>query len=193
MMRIADASRQCFLLLWLTLKGMRLYALLWFYQSVLFVMLYIRYGFKPTMALIGRRRVNGHSMEPTVRQGDYILTERVRLNDAIHRGDILIFDAPGDAEVSMKRLCGLPGETISLSRGGLIVDGQVIDEPYVSHRFNPQGPYESFEWALKENELLFLGDNRFDSLDSRRYGPVPRSAVTRRVVVAEDGEIGIRP
>ena len=179
---------------WLCLQMLRLRIMMLYLQTLRFFLVLQAYGLKTAILWSGRRRVNGHSMEPILRDGDYILAQSIGRREPLKRGDILVFIPPTDDEdASLKRLCGLPGETVSLSRDGLIVNGERVEEPYVSHRFNPQGPYDGFEWTLGRDELILLGDNRFDSQDSRAYGPVKRSAVTRRVVVDEEGNVGHMP
>ena len=149
-------------------------------RIVRFHLLWQMYGIRVAFALYRRRRVQGHSMEPALREGDFIAVGKVGPGLPPKRGDILVFRAPNDGLVSLKRVCGLPGETVSLTNEGLIVDGELTPEPYVSHSFRPQGRYDDQTWTLGPDELIVLGDNRFDSLDSREYGPIRQDVVIGR-------------
>ncbi len=183
----------CLRMIWLRIRMVNLYITMYVRLYLLYIerafLVTQLYGFRAAVAVSGRRRVQGHSMQPTLREGDFVIAQRLKPKAPVSRGDILIFSTPNEDSSSLKRVCGLPGETVSLSREGLIVDGETIPEPYLNHRFNPQGPHDSFSWTLGPDELILLGDNRFDSLDSRSYGPVPRSAVVRRVVMDREGAI----
>ena len=92
------------------------------------------------------------------------------------RGDIVVFQAPpqtarrcGEGGTFVKRLIGLPGETVSERRGRVFVDGRPLDEPYIEHRDAQTGT-----WRVPEGEYFFMGDNRPESCDSRQWGSVPR-------------------
>ena len=84
---------------------------------------------------------------------------------------------PGRSVTYIKRVVGLPGETIRFSGGALTVDGQPVEEPYVST------PTEDYELRLGQGEYLVLGDNRAESYDSRMadMGPVGANAFLGRV------------
>jgi signal peptidase I len=69
----------------------------------------------------------------------------------------------------VKRLIGLPGETVTERNGEVFVDGRLLKEPYVEFRDT-----ESGTWHVPKGEYFFMGDNRAASCDSRRWGSVPR-------------------
>ena len=128
-----------------------------------------------------RLRVAGHSMQPLLLQGDLILaTRRFPHNGHPQRGDVVAFHEPLSNEISVKRVCGIPNETVALTDGVLIVDGQPIPESYIVTATGGAGRYGDMQWTLGPDEYILLGDNRGDSLDSRAYGPVPRSAIIGR-------------
>ena len=128
-----------------------------------------------------RLRVVGHSMQPLLLQGDLILaSRRFPHNGHPQRGDVVAFHEPQTSEISVKRVCGLPNETVALTDSALIVDGQPIPESYIATATGGAGRYGDLKWQLGPDEYILLGDNRSDSLDSRAYGPVPRSAIIGR-------------
>jgi signal peptidase I len=117
----------------------------------------------------GRSQVNGSSMEPTLHNGQYLIISKVSY--WIHspeRGDIIVLHPPSNVgEDYIKRVVGLPGERIEVRDGKVWVDGVVLDEPYISTSL---GYSES--WDLGEGEYVVLGDNRNNSDDSHKWGPL---------------------
>jgi signal peptidase I len=103
---------------------------------------------------------------------------------APERGDIVVFTTPAAARSAcgaggtfVKRIVGLPGETVSMRDGVVLIDGAPLREPYLAGRGS-----ESGEWLAGEGYFV-LGDNRARSCDSRRWGSVPRGDVIGRVDV----------
>ena len=126
--------------------------------------------------------IPSESMEPTLLVGDRIAVERVsyRFREP-RRGDIVVFEgAPGEPPHLVKRLIGLPGDHIEIADGKVLVNGAVIDEPYVAWPDGrTSGPYD-----VPPGHLFFLGDNRGHSDDSRYgLGMVARDRVVGRSVV----------
>ncbi|MGE5484857.1 MAG: signal peptidase I [Ignavibacteriales bacterium] len=115
--------------------------------------------------------VDGPSMEPTVLNG-----ERLFLNKFVYRlgppkrGDIVVFHLPkkGDRDF-IKRVVGLPGETVEVRLGRVYINQQPIDEPYI--RKDVLGEYPKV--TVPEGQVFVMGDNRPNSLDSRAFGTVP--------------------
>lgn len=130
--------------------------------------------------------VKGASMENTFEDGDYILIDEIsyRFNDP-QRGDILVFRFPEDhAQFFIKRIIGLPGETVEIKNDRVKIynlqhpGGFVLDEPYLASGQHTLG---DLRVKLDSNEYFMLGDNRLQSSDSRRWGPLNISLVTGRV------------
>ena len=100
------------------------------------------------------------------------------------RGDIIVFHTPPSAEQKcgeggtfVKRLIGLPGETVTEKNGHVLVDGRPLDEPYVKYRVARTGT-----WHVPKGEYFFMGDNRATSCDSRQWGSVPRGDLVGTVI-----------
>jgi signal peptidase I len=147
--------------------------------------------------IVNPYRIPSASMEPTLHCahkefGDGCLakrSDRVLANRFIyrfrnpHRGEIVVFDTPKAAKVDcgeggtfVKRLIGLPGERIHEDPNGFIyIDGRRLDEPYISaQRRRQDTEFAGESWRVPKGEYFFMGDNRGQSCDSRRFGAVPR-------------------
>ncbi len=121
---------------------------------------------------------SGPSMQPNLYQGYRVMIEKVSYR--IHlpeRGDIVVADRPAGEVALIKRVMGLPGETIEVRGGHVLINGQRIDEPWVTYFGGPDyGPAE-----IPQEYVFILGDNRLVSHDSRAIGPVPLSTIEGRV------------
>ena len=127
-------------------------------------------------------RVNGDSMLPALRHGQWVWVDRRAFRNALpQRFDVVRFEDPSrPGRWAIKRVVGLPGEHVVLERGRLIIDSRALDEPHLPR---PHEDWEYHEWQLKEREYAVLGDNRAASTDSRRYGPVRRAVILGRVLL----------
>jgi signal peptidase I len=121
-----------------------------------------------------RIRVEGSSMEPSLHDGEFVVVNRLAYRWVTpQRGDIIVFYYPKDTTRRfIKRIIGLPGDTVSVRQGTVLVDGTVLDEPYILSPPRYQG-----SWQVGPDELFVLGDNRNNSLDSERWGMLPMSDV----------------
>lgn len=103
------------------------------------------------------------SMYPTIEPGDRIITTRIYNTDKIKRQDIVVFHSEEFKETMVKRVIGLPEDSVEIKEdGSIFVNGEKLEEPYVK---NEDGRSRSFK--VPKGEYLFLGDNRRHSLDSR--------------------------
>lgn len=133
--------------------------------------------------------VAGSSMEPNFDNWDYLITDRLsyRLEEP-SRGDVIVFHLPHEySRTLIKRVIGLPGETISVNQSGVKItnsehlDGFFLEEPYLDTK-NIGGP-SGITITLDENEYFVLGDNRRVSSDSRSWGVLPRENIVGRVLL----------
>lgn len=127
--------------------------------------------------------VVGESMEPNFQDGNYLLVNQISyaIGDP-KRGDVVVFKAPPEPETNyIKRVVGLPGETVRLEGGRYVIanderpDGFTLDEPYEVEGTRTQADGGQTSWELGPDEYFMAGDNRLPgkSSDSRSWGPVP--------------------
>jgi signal peptidase I len=137
------------------------------------------------------------SMEPTLNVGDRILVNKLSYHlHSVHRGDIIVFTRPADENCGgpqvgdlVKRVIGLPGETISVSGGYVDINGARLDEswlPASRQGITGQGPPGNTAnlarpYKIPADDYYVMGDNRMDSCDSRYWGPIPRSSIVGKV------------
>jgi signal peptidase I len=124
--------------------------------------------------------LDGPSMQPGLHTNERVLVNSVIYDfSAPQRGDVVVFHPPEQPSlIYIKRVIGLPGDTITLSLEGIAVDGVDLNEPYVP--VAPPGIAENPEAGtviLGPGQYYLLGDNRADSRDSRYFGPVPRANI----------------
>ncbi|MCL0099524.1 signal peptidase I [Dehalococcoidia bacterium] len=121
----------------------------------------------------GCHRTVGVSMEPGICFGDRLLvTLTPHFEYKPKRGDIVVVNEPGEGKRHfLKRLVGLPGETVMFDEGLMWIDGKHLAEPYLNGLPAALG-LGYMEWILTTGEYFVLGDNRFHSTDSRAFGPI---------------------
>lgn len=161
------------------------------------------------------------SMQRTLMVGDFLVVDKLSYGPEVpfthfrlpalrapHRGDVIVFKWPVDPTVNfVKRVVGVPGDTLRMRDGVLLLDGRALPEQYVSHSSPDTDPsYDDFRWqrdylvrsahaseasywpsrnnwgplVVPPHRLFVLGDNRDNSLDSRYWGFVPDSLVRGR-------------
>jgi signal peptidase I len=130
--------------------------------------------------------IPSESMIPTLVKNDRVLVNKLsyKLHD-VHRGDIVVFKAPPGAATAqvkdlIKRVVGLPGETIEGRNGSIFINGNPLDEPYLppdvrSRDFPPE--------KVPQHKIYVLGDNRQDSRDSTFFHAVDEDAIVGRAFV----------
>lgn len=129
--------------------------------------------------VIGIIIVSGSSMNPTYYNGDVLKGEIVTSYTKIERGDVITFSH--DHTTLIKRVVGLPGETISFDNGSLYIDDALLDTDYPDMK-DPGILADGSKIKLKSDEYFCLGDNRNNSMDSRVFGPVKRSQIHLKIV-----------
>ncbi|MES3031364.1 MAG: signal peptidase I [Patescibacteria group bacterium] len=132
--------------------------------------------------------VSGASMDPTFSTGQYLIVDQVsyRFEDP-SRDDVIIFKYPRDPETFfIKRIIGLPGETLEVEDGQITIkntenpEGFVLDESFISEKHKT---YETFTVTLADDEYFVMGDNRSQSSDSRAWGPLEEKYIVGRPLV----------
>lgn len=132
--------------------------------------------------------VQGQSMEPNFHNGDYLIIDELsyRLREP-QRGEIVVFKFPQDtSQYYIKRIIGLPGETLEIDGSRIIVfnqenpNGLILREDYLDIA-NRQVDLGKIKITLREDEFYVLGDNRRASYDSRRWGVLPQKDIIGRV------------
>jgi signal peptidase I len=128
-------------------------------------------------------QVSGDSMYPTFKNGEYILTNLIAVKiNGIQRGDVIVFQAPPDHEKDfIKRVIGLPGETVKLKGGYVYINGKRLDESaYLSSDVKTYGGAflkDNQPYTIPPNNYIVMGDNRPFSSDSREWGLLAAKAI----------------
>lgn len=135
---------------------------------------------------VGQRTVvSGRSMNPTLEDGDNLITDKIsyRFRDP-KRYDIVVFpleDAGGKRNL-IKRIIGLPGETVQIIDGEVYINGELLGEQYGAEKIEDPGAAKE-PITLGADEYFVLGDNRNNSKDSRSIGPISRDRLIGRAFV----------
>lgn len=132
--------------------------------------------------------VEGASMEPSFLDGEYLLIDEISYYfKPVERGEVIVFHYPLDSsKYYIKRVVGLPGETIEIKNGKVAIynednrEGFLIDESYLQRDGITVGDIKK---KLGRSEYFVLGDNRLFSSDSRQWGALPRDDIVGRVLV----------
>ena len=129
-------------------------------------------------------KVEGTSMAPLLSDQERIFINKfVYRFEPIQRGDVVVFWYPMDHSKSfIKRVVGLPGETVEIRQGTLYVNGKVVEEPYVPAQYEDNSDYGPK--PVPPDHFFVLGDHRISSNDSRVFGPVPSDLIYGRAVFA---------
>lgn len=129
-------------------------------------------------AIYSPYRVNGMSMYPSYVPGQIVYTEQVEGPEDVAMGDVVVFYQASVSEYLVKRIEGLPGDTVDIQGGMLIVNGEKRDEGLELMESPGDIPLPV---TLGSDEFFVLGDNRNNSRDSREFGPVRFSSIIGRV------------
>ncbi len=126
-------------------------------------------------------RVEGDSMQPGLNATEYVLVNKLAyLFSGPARGDVIVFHYPlNPQEDFIKRVIGLPGDTVKVTPTQIIINGVALKEPYISEALNAT-PHE---FKLGADEYFVMGDNRPFSSDSRTWGPVPKDYIIGKATV----------
>ncbi len=129
-------------------------------------------------------KVEGTSMAPLLSDQERIFINKfVYRFEPIERGDVVVFWYPLDRSKSfIKRVVGLPGETVEIRQGRVLVDGTRLEESYVPPRYADSSNYGPIR--VPEDAYFVMGDHRASSNDSRVFGPVPNRYIYGKAVFA---------
>jgi len=125
--------------------------------------------------------VDGESMIPNFHNGDYLIVDQLtyRLRQP-ERGEVIVFHPPQNpSNYYIKRVIGLPGETVQIKNGQITIfnnehpEGFILKEDYINN-IKTSG---NAVWKLNEGQYFVLGDNRYMSFDSRNWGVLPRNNI----------------
>lgn len=127
--------------------------------------------------------VDGASMEPNFHNSEFLIVSRVNyLLGEPQLGDIVVFHFPDNTnEDYIKRVIGVPGDTVEIRDTQVYVNGQELYEPYINEPCSAGNCPDSI-WQLAPDEFFMMGDNRNRSSDSRIFGPVNRQFIIGEVV-----------
>jgi signal peptidase I len=133
---------------------------------------------------LGVVRFEGTSMQPGIKDGDRLSLVRFDRGAEfdVKRGDVVLFRYPKDPEKSyLKRLVGLPGETVEIRAGRVLIDGRELPEPYVDPQLN-EARDSAPPVYVEPHHYYVLGDNRDNSADSRLWGLIPEKNIYGKVL-----------
>ena len=128
----------------------------------------------------GRFRIEGHSMMPTLQEGEYVIINKLAYYfDEPQRGDIIVLHFPNDRSRDfIKRVIGVPGDQIEVSDREVRVNGVLLQEPYIN-----APPEYSGQWVVPPDKFFVLGDNRNNSSDSYTWSYLPRDDIVGKAWV----------
>ncbi len=174
-------------------------------EAVIFSVLIFLLG----QTLIQQRRVLGHSMDPNLQTGEYLLIDRASyfqldplflagqsvqpagtqaphfLLGGPHRGDIVVLRSPVEPAEYIKRVIGLPGEQVEIRAGdGVYINGHRLLEPYIKEAPGYSWPAGGVANVVPAGEVFVLGDNRNNSSDSHIWGFLDERSIVGRAWIS---------
>lgn len=129
--------------------------------------------------------VSGDSMFPTFHDKEQLVAEKLTIKyEPPKRGEILIVEHPNEPGMLLiKRVIGLPGEVITIKNGYVYINGNILDEPYLTDSVTTEGGLtikDGIDYRIPDDSYVFMGDNREKSTDSRYYGNVKMGNIVGR-------------
>lgn len=127
--------------------------------------------------------VDGPSMEPNFQDNQYLMVSRIHyLFNEPERGDIIVFHYPEQVtDDYIKRIIGIPGDTIEFRDARVYINGEIMGEPYINEPCAPRNCADE-TWQLDSDEYFVMGDNRNHSRDSRIFGAIRREHIVGEVI-----------
>ncbi|CAG0936011.1 signal peptidase I [Thermoflexales bacterium] len=141
-------------------------------------MVLVAIAFLVVNALIGRFRIEQVSMQPNLHEGEYVIVDKVSYAfRQPARGEIIVLKNPHPGQPDLiKRVIGLPGETIEVRGGQVYINDQPLTEPYIAQPMGREQPLTT----LQAGQYFVMGDNRGNSSDSREFGARPGNDIVGR-------------
>lgn len=133
------------------------------------------------------QRVVSVSMQPNFFENDRLIVEKIsyRFSEP-KRGDVIVFKYPENEDISLiKRIIGLPGETLTIKDNNIYINDQLLTEPYVKDQEStvPNAVIkENTPFVINPNEYVVMGDNRLESGDSRQWGTISDTHIIGRAI-----------
>lgn len=136
------------------------------------------------LLILRPHKIKGQSMDPNFPDAEYLLTEKVTyyFNEP-KRGDVIVFKPPISEDEFIKRIIGLPGETVSVRGGKVYINGELLKEDYLDPAiYTNAGSFlaEGEEYKVPDGLYFVMGDNRPHSSDSRSWGPIDKKSMAGR-------------
>jgi len=133
--------------------------------------------------------VDGQSMNPNFQNEEYLLVNKLIYRvDKPNRGDVIVFKAPNNPKNDyIKRIIGLPGETVKIANDKIYINGNELNEFYIPSdylTYIKNNPNVSLEVILEDDQYFVLGDNRQHSSDSREWGILPKENIIGKAWLA---------
>jgi signal peptidase I len=170
----------------------------WIIELAAVVVVAVVVAFLLRTFVIATYSIPSGSMEPTLQVGDRIVVDKLSYDlHGVDRGNIIVFSTPRTEDCAgppvadlVKRVIGLPGETISLSgEGNVMIDGHLLAEPWLPAsqrgRTDPGPSLAGYAlhhpFRIPEGDVYVMGDNRTFSCDSRYWGPISESTIVGKV------------
>lgn len=146
--------------------------------------------------VLSPRAIDGISMYPFLQNNDFILVYKLQyLTKDPQRGDVVVFKH-SETQDYIKRVIGLPGETVTVQNGSVYINGKALVETYLDSavRTQPESTIrEGVPYKIPENQYVLMGDNRPYSTDSREFGAVEKDFIEGRALLVwfppEDGKL----